>query len=419
MKKIIAICTIIIAITLISGCSFGGTTTSVTTAVTTVDTDNVIDISTPTQLRAIEMNKSYRLVADIDLTGIEWTPLGSYEEPYLGIFDGNNHTISNLTITVRNDLFNGMFAHMAGTVKDLALTNFSIDYDCNYLTYAGGLSGYLTGDVENLELNGAINISNTKSNTFVGLMTGLSSAKITDTMTADQFVANQITNVTASGSIDASTKNFMFAGGLIGKTYNSEVSNCVVDIAMDVSSQTYIVYAGGLTGHHYAGILIGFEEYVTSVDIPIQNNIVTGSLDVTSAGTHASVGGFVGYTQYGIMNDNFAIVDVTVAGADLYVSAFAGEAWKSTIENVLGAGSIVIASMDEQVKQISSLVGFISVDSTVSTSYYLVETSETLVAPLGTLATLTNLVDDLWYDTWMTWDDSVYALTDIALLFTE
>ena len=419
MKKIIAICSIIIAIIFVSGCSLSGTTTTATTAVTTVDTENIIDISTPAELAAIEMNQSYRLISDIDLTGIEWTPLGSYEEPYLGIFDGNDHTISNLTITVRNDLFNGLFANMAGIVKNLALTNFSIDYACNYLTYAGGLSGYLTGDVENVELSGAISISNTKSNTFVGLLTGLSSAKITDTMTADQFVANQITNVTATGTIDASTKNFMFAGGLIGKIYNSEVSNCVVDIAMEVSSLTYRVYAGGLTGHHYGGVLIGFEDYVTTVEIPIYNNIVMGSLDVTSTGTHASVGGFVGYTQYGIMSDNFAIVDLTLAGADLFGSAFAGEAWKSKIENVLGAGSIVVAPMDEQVAQISSLFGFISEDSTVTTSYYLVDTTETLTALSGTLATPENLVDEAWYATWMTWDESVYALTDIALLFAE
>lgn len=419
MKKIIAIFSIIITIIFVSGCSPAGTTTTVTTAVTTVDTETIIDISTATELAAIQMNKSYQLVSDIDLSGIEWTPLGSYEAPYLGIFDGNGHTISNLTISVRNDLFNGLFAHMAGVVKNLSLTDFSIDYACNYLTYAGGLAGYLSGDVENVHLNGAIVVSNTKSNTFVGLLTGLSSAKITDTMTADKFVANIITGVTASGTIDVSAKNFLFAGGLIGKIYNTEVSNCVVDITMEASSHTYRVYAGGLAGHHYGGVLVGFEEYITTSEIPIFNNLVTGVLDVTTAGTHASVGGFVGYTQYGIMSDNFAIVEIILAGADLYASAYAGEAWNSTIENVVGAGSITVLPRDNQVKQISSLVGYINQATTVSTSYYNITTTQTLTAPLGTLATLANLANVDWYDTWTDWDESVYSLVDIALLFTE
>lgn len=38
------------------------------------------------------------LAADIDLTGMEWTPIGDYDNQYTGTFDGKGHTITGLTV---------------------------------------------------------------------------------------------------------------------------------------------------------------------------------------------------------------------------------------------------------------------------------------------------------------------------------
>ena len=76
---------------------------------------DAIEISTAEQLAAIKDNLSgnYVLTADIDLAGVEWTPIGAYapsgesaeeqeipavETAFTGTFDGQGHTISNLVI---------------------------------------------------------------------------------------------------------------------------------------------------------------------------------------------------------------------------------------------------------------------------------------------------------------------------------
>ena len=41
---------------------------------------------------------SYRLMADIDMTGIDWTPWD-----FSGKFDGNGYTILNLSVTKQTD----------------------------------------------------------------------------------------------------------------------------------------------------------------------------------------------------------------------------------------------------------------------------------------------------------------------------
>ena len=58
--------------------------------------DSVISIKTLEDLKAIvkEPEASYRLDADIDMGGADWTPI-----PFYGILDGNDHVLYNLRIT--------------------------------------------------------------------------------------------------------------------------------------------------------------------------------------------------------------------------------------------------------------------------------------------------------------------------------
>ena len=81
---------------------------------------------------------TYLLTADIDLSGVEWTPIGlnnrvleywydydTERDPNLkgfnGTFDGQGHTISGIYCVGARD--NGMFGKMTGTVKNFALVN--------------------------------------------------------------------------------------------------------------------------------------------------------------------------------------------------------------------------------------------------------------------------------------------------------
>ena len=57
------------------------------------------------------------LTADIDLTGKDWTPIGTdYDNSYKGTFDGGDHTITGLTFTT-NDEYAGLFGWLNRAVR--------------------------------------------------------------------------------------------------------------------------------------------------------------------------------------------------------------------------------------------------------------------------------------------------------------
>ena len=100
------------------------------------------------------------LTADIDLTGKDWTPIGTdYDNAYTGTFDGGGHTITGLTVTT-NDQYAGLFGYLGnfgkfGTVKNVVMDGIQIT--CNHrLGYAGGVAGYSRGTIENCSVSGSV-----------------------------------------------------------------------------------------------------------------------------------------------------------------------------------------------------------------------------------------------------------------------
>lgn len=69
------------------------------------------------------------LTGDINLTGIDWTPIGKgYNHQYTGTFDGGNYTITGLAVT-GSDQYAGLFGHIGsgGTVKNVTLKDVKIE----------------------------------------------------------------------------------------------------------------------------------------------------------------------------------------------------------------------------------------------------------------------------------------------------
>ena len=77
------------------------------------------------------------LLADLDLSGIDWYPIGQYsdtsfagytEKAYTSTFDGNGHIISNLSVTLDTPLYGGLFGKIDsnGKVNNLGIVNASI-----------------------------------------------------------------------------------------------------------------------------------------------------------------------------------------------------------------------------------------------------------------------------------------------------
>ena len=97
--------------------------------------------------------KTIKLTANIDLSNVNWTPIGgatiaSHPTPtFKGIFDGNNYKISNLTVVSKEAKH--ATAGLFGTVLNATIQNVTLE-DVNILSshYAGGIVGYSTAESE-------------------------------------------------------------------------------------------------------------------------------------------------------------------------------------------------------------------------------------------------------------------------------
>ncbi|UCC23498.1 MAG: hypothetical protein JSW23_05455, partial [Planctomycetota bacterium] len=109
-------------------------------------------IYTAEQLNAIgiihcDADKHFKLMSDIDLSsfsGSEFNFIGSNPLPFVGVFDGNGHTISNFSYVSTGD-FGGFFPYVGDNaeIRNLGLLNPNVDAGSG--KSVGSVIGYLHG----------------------------------------------------------------------------------------------------------------------------------------------------------------------------------------------------------------------------------------------------------------------------------
>ncbi len=96
--------------------------------------------------------KTIYLGCDIDLAGLEWTPIGKGTERgsdytieslyFSGVFDGNYFTVSNISITQNDTSFSGLFGALKNaTVECLAVDGVNINQVTVNRNKCGGIAG--------------------------------------------------------------------------------------------------------------------------------------------------------------------------------------------------------------------------------------------------------------------------------------
>ena len=97
--------------------------------------------------------KTIKLGKDIDLNDVAWTPIGDNANPFLGNFDGQGHTVSNLYVV--NDGWAGLIGH-AGKAAGSNVANVTID-GATILSnrMAGAVVGQIYGSIDNCHVKNA------------------------------------------------------------------------------------------------------------------------------------------------------------------------------------------------------------------------------------------------------------------------
>ena len=209
------------------------------------------------------------LTADIDLTGKDWTPIGTnFYNSYTGTFDGGGHTIKGLTVTT-NDQYVGLFGRLgkAGTVKNVVMEGVQITSN-HSLGYAGGVAGFSRAvTIENCSVSGSV--SGTVSvGGVVGIqweasITGCSSSATVKGMVKVGGVAGETNSgatmaacyATGNVTIEIDPINNILGGGLVGFNAGSSVLACyATGNVTSTGSGASKVYIGGLLGGNYTTV---------------------------------------------------------------------------------------------------------------------------------------------------------------------
>ena len=207
------------------------------------------------------------LTDNIDLTGIDWTPIGKDDnKAYTGTFDGNGKTITGLTVT-GSYKYAGLFGDIDenGTVKNVVLEGVQITSD-NSSGYAGGVAGDSWGTIENCSVSGSVS-----GTTFAGGVVG------------SQW-GGSITGCNSSATV----KGVIFAGGIAGETNSgASLTGCYATGDVTVENDgTNNSHAGGVVGYNGGGTLTAC--------------YATGSVTGSGSGT-IYVGGVTGSNNLGIL----------------------------------------------------------------------------------------------------------------------
>lgn len=168
--------------------------------------------------------KQVELVADVDLSMYRWSPIMEYQ----GIFDGNNHIVSNIYVNSTENMC-GLFGSASNaTIKNIVMEGGNV----KGATYVGGILGLgrTNCNIENCHSSVEVYAEQQSVGSLCGSL--------------DNSV---ITNCSSSGNVYGKEG----VGGLIGWLFGGTVKNCYSssNIYPNLNSSTNYWYVGGVVGY--------------------------------------------------------------------------------------------------------------------------------------------------------------------------
>jgi len=327
------------------------------------------------------LKRHYVQTEDIELTlpagyptsGSNWTRIGtgtSSTTSFTGSYDGDNKTISNLTMIGANS--RGMFEYITlnGTVKNLGLLDVYIDAN----TGAGALTAGNWGIVENCYvLRGTVKSSISAVGGLVGTNRegGVVRNSRADDVTVkgtdrigglvgENYTRGLIDTCQVVNGIVTGTGNAV--GGVTGGDYTAAANENggIVKNSSFQGTVTGVGYVGGVVGYsartgalvencsaegtfsgvaHVGGVVGWSTGTVTS-------SHAAGSVIATKSGTtgYSNAGGVVGYSTGTVTGSYFEGVSVTGTGQN--VGGVVGKNERGTVENCYVAGVVSISGTD-------------------------------------------------------------------------
>ncbi|WMW23121.1 PGF-pre-PGF domain-containing protein [Methanolobus mangrovi] len=320
---------------------------------------------------------NFTLTQDITLVG-NHTPIGKTAPYFTGDFNGNGHSILNLTVYETTN-----YAGFFGVTIGANIYDLRVEASSDGVVTTGGYAGVLIGDNYGTVTNSSATGNATVSLNYAGGLVGtnnnggtLSNCYATGNVTGASYVGGlagenantgSVSNSFATGNVTGASN---YAGGLVGYNLNT-ISNCYANSIVTGSGEV-----GGLVGENGNTGTIG-------------NSYATG--DVTGSGD--SVGGVLG-KNWGAISNCYATGNATTGSQ--YVGGLVGQnAGSATVSKSFATGTATGTSN-------GGLVGYLSGGS-VTDGYY----SGTPVTGEGTSTSYVNFLSFAFVsDTGLNWNAS-------------
>ena len=269
---------------------------------------------------ADDLSACYRLDADIDLSGVDWTPIGTFThtgdadadrpdaaDAFSGIFNGGSHTISNLTVDQPEGYAVGLFGCLCDShIYNLTLDSATVDgsmmagavagYACNSRLTAVSLTGsnYITGhntDARSAEMIGGI--LGRGKDSLVDSCAARANVTLPDTarnagILCGDLETSSVINGYATGTLTAGNDCYGL-GAVSGSGFGSEeFTNCTAENVRIVTGDNARM-VGGLTG--YTG---GYEDETYGVPVTAVTRCTVSGVEISTGENAERVGGLVG-----------------------------------------------------------------------------------------------------------------------------
>ena len=360
------------------------------------------DIASVEGLKAMQNNLmgDYRLVADIDLSGVDWTPIGDGVAPFFGSFDGNGYVIKNLSVDMPERDFVGLFGVSSGSLSNVSIDGVVLAGK-NYTgavvgkaegivqnpvitgeigitggSYVGGIVGYVKGNLADIKVEG---IKSLKGIDYVGGVAGYVKGNVSDSGVSgiEEIVASSscagglVGEVSGSLSNCFATENGVFravnnVAGLAGKAGSVSDSHVSDMEAIILDAQTGSMNAAGLVGQ---------------VQGETKNCTVSGIGSISGEGNR--IAGLVGYGIGGI--DGCEVSGISSLQGSTKVAGLVGDTYRAVVDcKVSSIGSI------SGMRDVAGLAGYAKLVSgcTVETIDSITSTKERAAGLTGSAETI-------------------------------
>ncbi|QHK17703.1 hypothetical protein JS82_06105 [Methanomassiliicoccaceae archaeon DOK] len=293
------------------------------------------------------------LGSDIDLSRIDWIPIGNPVHPFTGSFSGNDgttiHTITGLTIDKmesQGDVYAGLFGYIVGAPNNKFTSTSDVYNDGNYSETAVDPTNY-TATVQDLVISNA-SIDTTGSR--VGALAGY----------ADNTYISGVT-VTNGHVFGGST-----TGGVIGIGYSVVLKECSTKGTFYVSYQrdTDAYNVGGI-----AGCIRGNTGHPSLVTGCVNEATVTARANIGGlGGIIGHINGSVPVVVYGCENRGYVAsnpmgeidnpYDGSVGGiVGFFQGSYGTTAGENVIANSKNYGKVMTTSGSKLTGNLSGIVG--------------------------------------------------------------